>query len=99
MRLWSKDFWVYKRFAPDEEAALKKEREMLRPDTVTQHLQSAYKDKCDYNQFANAKSYVSDIFNETEREHSIRQWLEQAKSQSQKKPKLSISRNNKEISL
>lgn len=49
---------------------------MLRPDTVTQatkHLQSAYKDKFDYNQFANAKSYVSDIFNETEREHSIRQ--------------------------
>ncbi len=73
------------KIAPNEEAALKKERELLHPDTVTQareHLQSAYKDKFDNNQFAEAKSYVSDLLNETEREYSIRQRLEQAKIQS-----------------
>ena len=75
---------------------------MLRPDTIAQakeYLQSAYKNKFDYNQFAEAKSFVSDLLCETEREYSIRQRLEQAKSQPQKKPGLSIPRNNKKFSL
>lgn len=100
---YTKEFLSLKdKIAPDEETALKKERETLRPDTIArarEHLQTAYKDKFDYNQFAEAKTYISDLLDETEREYSIRQRLEQAKSQSQKRPELSVSRNGKEFSL
>lgn len=90
------------KITPDEETDLKKEREALHPDTIAQareHLQSAYKDKFDCNQFTEAKTYISDLLKEEEREYSIRQRLEQAKSKTQKKYELPISRNNKELSL
>lgn len=90
------------KIAPEEETALKKERETLRTDTIAQakkHLQSAYKNKFDYNQFAEAKTYISDLLNEEEREYSIRQRIERARSQTQKKYDLPVSRNHKEPSL
>lgn len=90
------------KITPDEETALKKERETLRPDTIAQareYLQSAYKDKFEYNQFAEAKTDVSDSLNEEEHKYSVRRRLEQAKSQCQKKPESSIPRKSKELLL
>ena len=81
----TKEFLLLKdKIAPNEKMALKKEREILRPDSIIQameHLQSVYKNKFDYKQFTESKSFVSDLLNETEREYSIRQRLEQAKKQ------------------
>ena len=88
------------KIAPDEETALKKERETLHPDTITQariHLQVAYKDRFNYNQFAEAKTYISDLIDETEREYSIRQRLEQAKAQSKQQNHQQINKSQRFI--
>jgi len=82
---YTKEFLFLKnKIAPDEEAALKKEREVLHLNVITQAkeaLQAVYKDKFDYIQFEEAKSYLFDYLIETEREYSIKQRLEQAKEQ------------------
>ena len=97
----TKEFLSLKdKIAPDEETALKKERETLHSDTIAQakeHLQVAYIEKFDYNQFAEAKTYISDLLDETEREYSIRQRLEQAKVQSKQQNHQQINKSQKFI--
>lgn len=97
----TKEFLSLKdKISPDEETALKKERETLHPDTITQariHLQVAYKDRFNYNQFAEAKTSISDLLDETEREYSIRQRLEQAKAQSKQQNHQQINKSQKFI--
>ena len=97
----TKEFLSLKdKIAPDEETALKKKRETLHPDTIAQareHLQAAYIDKFDYNQFAEAKTYISDLLDETEREYSIRQRLEQAKAQSKQQNHQQVNKSQKII--
>ncbi|MDE7479150.1 MAG: MobA/MobL family protein [Lachnospiraceae bacterium] len=82
---YTKEFLSLKdKIAPDEEAVLKKEREALHSNTIAQaeeQLQAVYKDKFDYIQFAETKSYLSDLLNEKERDYSIKQRLEQAEEQ------------------
>ena len=56
-----------------------------------------YIDKFDYNQFAEAKTYISDLLDETEREYSIRQRLEQAKAQSKQQNHQQINKSQKII--
>ena len=98
---YTKEFLSLKdKIAPDEETTLKKERETLHPDTISQareHLQAAYIEKFDYNQFAEAKTYISDLLDETEREYSIRQRLEQAKVQSKQQNHQQINKSQKII--
>ena len=98
---YTKEFLSLKdKISPDEETALKKERETLHPETIAQareHLQSAYIDKFDYNQFAEAKTYISDLLDETEREYSIRQRLEQAKAQSKQQNHQQVNKSQKVI--
>ena len=98
---YTKEFLSLKdKIAPDEETTLKKERETLHPDTISQareHLQAAYIEKFDYNQFAEAKTYISDLLDETEREYSIRQRLEQAKAQSKQQNHQQINKSQKII--
>ena len=97
----TKEFLSLKdKIAPDEETALKKECETLHSDTIAQakeHLQVAYIEKFDYNQFAEAKTYISDLLDETEREYSIRQRLEQAKVQSKQQNHQQINKSQKFI--
>ena len=97
----TKEFLSLKdKISPDEETALKKERETLHPDTITQariHLQVAYKDRFNYNQFAEAKTYISDLIDETEREYSIRQRLEKAKAQSKQQNHQQINKSQRFI--
>ncbi len=62
------------------------QREVLRPITISEakkHLQAVYKDKFNFNQFSEAKSYISDSIDEVEREHTIKQRLEYAREQRQ----------------
>ncbi len=98
---YTKEFLSLKdKISPDEETALKKERETLHPETIAQareHLQSAYIDKFDYNQFAEAKTYISDLLDETEREYSIRQRLEQAKAQSKQQNHQQVNKSQEVI--
>lgn len=97
----TKEFLSLKdKIALDEKIALKKERETLHPDTIAQariHLQVAYKNRFNYNQFAEAKTYISDLLDETEREYSIRQRLEQAKAQSKQQNHQQVNKSQKVI--
>ncbi len=71
---------------PDEEVEFKLQRDILRPDIVLEakeHLQAVYKDRFNYNQFSEAKSYISSSLDEAEREYAIKQRLEYARDQSQ----------------
>ena len=71
---------------PDEEVEFKLQRDILRPDIVLEakeHLQAVYKDRFNYNQFSEAKSYISSSLDEAEREYAIKQRLEYAREQSQ----------------
>ena len=83
----TKEFLSLKdKVTPDEEAELKLQRDIFRPVTISEakkHLQAVYKDAFDYNQFNEAKFYVSDALDEAEREFTIKQRLEYAKEQSQ----------------
>ena len=98
---YTKEFLSLKdKISPDEETALKKERETLHSDTIAQakeHLQVAYIEKFDYNQFAEAKTYISDLLDETEREYSIRQRLEQAKVQSKQQNNQQVNKSQEVI--
>ena len=70
----------------EEKVELKLQREVLRPITISEakkHLQAVYKDKFNFNQFSEAKSYISDSIDEVEREHTIKQRLEYAREQRQ----------------
>lgn len=70
---------------PEQETELKSERSLIHPDTIEQareHLQSAYQGKFDYQQFTEAQSYISALLNESEKDLSIKQQLEQAKQDS-----------------
>jgi hypothetical protein len=71
---------------PDEEVEFKLQRDILRPDIVLEakeHLQAVYKDRFNYNQFSEAKPYISSSLDEAEREYAIKQRLEYAREQSQ----------------
>lgn len=70
----------------EEKVELKLQREVLRPITISEakkHLQAVYKDKFNFNQFSETKSYISDSIDEVEREHTIKQRLEYAREQRQ----------------
>ena len=70
----------------EEKVELKLQREVLRPITISEakkHLQAVYKDKFNFNQFSEAKSYISDSIDEVEHEHTIKQRLEYAREQRQ----------------
>ena len=67
---------------PEQETELKAERSLIHPNTIEharEHLQSAYQGKFDYQQFTEAQSYITESLNETEKDLSIKQRLEQAK--------------------
>ena len=70
----------------EEKVELKLQREVLRPITISEakkQLQAVYKDKFNFNQFSEAKSYISDSIDEVEHEHTIKQRLEYAREQRQ----------------
>ena len=95
----TKDFYsLMDNVLPGKETALKAERGALHPNTILQareHLQKAYKNKFNYRQFSDAKSYISDSLNEAEQEHTLRHKLIQAREQS--KPAKQSTHKNKDF--